>query len=178
MDSWDAIFELPGVIEYMPGHAADKGAWCPAGAASRPLCRHFTACCRCQRVQDRLSVSTEVIFSAIHQLAPDTGEIARLGAQHVLDDPFQVTPTPTRSFLQIFPCRRARRGIECLPASLQQFLETPQLGLVSLEGGLPGAPKSVVASPLSRSITAIAETSAGAWNSSCAGRRTPAYRGP
>src|SRR5207248_4061468 len=56
--------------------------------------------------------------------------IARVAIQHVPGDPLHVSAAPARPFAKLLARGSGRRRVECLPASLQQRLETPEVGFI------------------------------------------------
>src|SRR5262245_33039005 len=118
----------------MPGLAAHEVARRPAGAALGAALRHLAARRGCQGAEDRLPCLLELFGSVVRsiqlQLPANTGEIAAVAAQQVLDDPLQVAAAAARPLAKLLACRRLHRLVERAPAGLQQRLKTLKFGVV------------------------------------------------
>ncbi len=100
-----AVFDLPGVVQGVPGDAPDEVAGRPACAAARALPGHRpTRGCREGVKHSRTLEGAEMAWVArvSSRRAPrQSREIPGLGVHHVLGDAGELTPAPSRPLPQV-----------------------------------------------------------------------------
>src|SRR5205823_921469 len=110
-----AVFNFPGVVEHVPGLAADKVAARPALAAARALLWHLAAH-RCgERLEHRLAAELGIFFGLFVTLVLESAEIATLAIEHVLDDVLELAATTASAFAQLSAARGPGGAIERVP---------------------------------------------------------------
>jgi len=121
------------MIEDVPGHSANEVTWRPADATARSSRRHLPAGRQAQRAQDclpgLLELFAQIVRIVLLKLPANLRQIARVPAQHMLEDAFHVAATATGSLAKRLPGGGPRGGIERPPAGLQQPLAAPKLGV-------------------------------------------------
>ena len=142
---------------------------CGRYVVTRPLLRQPVRDGSGQRVADRgaLLLGRLPPISPLH-LGTSHREFAHVGSlrsEHVVDDRVELASSSARSFPQL----RCRGGIDGEVGFRRERLEIEMSrvsrassGRASDSGATEGAPKSVVASPRSRSATSMSETDRGA----------------
>ena len=147
--SFRAVFDLPSMIQCMPGNPADEVARCPSQPSTWSAHRQFAVCGGGQAFQNRTASPSQFRCRdggcILLERPTDLRQIRRVRLENVSDDLIQFAAAPAWTFAECFLSRSPHRPVEHAPAGFQDRLGSPeQIGIHGFGVGFgrgPGRPE-------------------------------------